>query len=152
MFGINKHFSCLMISLTVFGLITAPYAYSEQNEIRSLHDMSTFERWSNGNMVFAVAIAPKEHDAKEFTEEYIKEMDSQSHTTQYFTEESLREMLPYLWPAHISVDWCEGKDIQRGVVVFDNKDIVFWHSCAPELIVFEGKEYPGSFGFKKDNQ
>ena len=104
MMGINKHFSWPMIFLTVLGLTTADKAYPQQDEIRRLHNMSTFERWSKGNVVFAVAIVPQEHDTQEFTEEYIRKMSSQSNTTKYFTAESLREMLPYLWPAHIRVD------------------------------------------------
>ena len=93
-------------------------------------DLSPQDRWLQGQSVFTVAIAP------------------QTLRTQYFSPESLKGSLPRLWPWHIKADWCEGKEKQRGVVVLKNRDVIFWHSCAAGLIVFEGEKYPGSFGFK----
>lgn len=97
------------------------------------HDMSPRDRWLRGQSVFTVAIAP------------------QILTTQYFSAESLKESLPRLWPAHIRADWCKGKAKQQGVVVLKNEDVIFWHSCAADLIVFEDDKYPGSFGFKESD-
>ena len=93
------------------------------------HDRCMHDVWIRGQSVFAIGIAPQAHD------------------THYFTSDSLRRILPHLYPAHIRSDWCKDKDMQRGVVVFSNGDVVFWHSCAPKRIFFEGTDYPGTFGF-----
>jgi hypothetical protein len=94
-----------------------------------LGDASPYDRWSRDQSVFSVAIAPQEL------------------TAPYFSPESLKRLMPDLSPARIRADWCDGKERQRGVVVFTGGDVVFWHSCAPGLIVFEGNQYPGSFSF-----
>ena len=108
-------------------LLSAGTTYSQPAE----PDMSPHDRWVRGQSVVTVAIAP--HPL----------------STQYFSAEHLKESLPRLWPAHIRANWCEGKERQRGVVVIGNGDVIFWHSCAANLIVFEGDTYPGSFGFKE---
>ena len=66
---------------------------------------------------------------------------------QYFTSESLEEALPRLWPAHILANWCKSEWKQRGVIVLKNKEVIFWHSCAMDLIVFEGDRVE-SYGFR----
>ena len=114
------------LCMTPLVLVSAAASHSQLAE----HDMSPQDRWLRGQSVFTIAIAP------------------QALSTQYFSAEYLKQSLPRLWPAHIRADWCEGKDRQRGVVVLRNGDVIFWHSCAVDLIVFEGDEYPGSFGFK----
>ncbi len=112
-------------------LLLAP-AIAAKSGQRTLSDVSTHDRWLRGQSVFAVAIAP------------------QKLTTPFFSPESLKRSLPNLYPAHIRADWCQGKERQRGVVVLTNGAVVFWHSCAAGLIVFEGGQYPGSFAFKKE--
>ena len=97
-----------------------------------LGELSPYDRWSRGQSVLSVAIAPQEL------------------RTPYFSPESLKRSLPDLYPARIRADWCDGKERQRGVVVFTNGDVVFWHSCAPGLISFDGDHYPGSFVFKEE--
>ena len=99
---------------------------------QSLGDVSTYDRWRRDQAVLSVSMAPQEL------------------RTPYFSPESLKRSLPDLYPAHIRADWCDGKERQRGVVVFTNGDVVFWHSCAPGLISFEGDQYPGTFSFKED--
>ncbi len=119
---------CLTTCALLFLLFSAMAAQSDQ---KSLGDISPFDRWSQGQSVFAVAIAP------------------QKLTTPFFSPESLKRSLPNLYPALIRADWCQGGERQRGVVVFTNGDVVFWHSCAAGLIVFDGEQYPGTFGFKE---
>ena len=97
-----------------------------------LGDVSPYDRWRRDHFVLRVAIAPQEL------------------RTPYFSPESLKRSLPALYPARIRADWCDGQERQRGVVVFTNGDVVFWHSCAPGLISFEGDQYPGSYSFKKE--
>ena len=99
---------------------------------QNLADLSPYDRWSRGQSVFRVAVAPR------------------ALKTPYFSPESLERSLPDLYPARIRADWCDGKERQHGVVVFTNGDVVFWHSCAPGLISFEGDHYPGSFSFNKE--
>ena len=115
------------VILLVFASTATAYSQIEG------HDLSPQQRWLRGQSVFAVAIAP------------------QPLTTQYFSAKSLKESLPRLWPAHIIADWCKGKEKQRGVIVLENGDVIFWHSCAANLIVFEGDKYPGAFGFEKSD-
>ncbi len=112
-------------------LLLAP-AIAAQSGQKTLGDMSAYDRWLRGQSVFAVAIAP------------------QVLTTPFFSPESLKRSLPDLYPALIRADWCQGKEKQRGVVVFTNGDVVFWHSCAAGLILFEGDRYPGSFSIKEE--
>ena len=76
--------------------------------------------------------------------------DSPDGSTPYFTAESLRDGLPRMFPAKISNDWCEGKWKQRGVIVLENKKVIFWYSCKKDLIVFEGEKYFGSFEIRKE--
>ncbi len=112
-------------------LLLAPTIAAQSGQ-QSLSDVSTYDRWSRGQSILSVAMAPQEL------------------RTPYFSPESLEKSLPDLYPARIRADWCDGQERQRGVVVFTNGDVVFWHSCAPELIVFEGDQYPGSFAFKDE--
>ncbi len=111
-------------------LLLAPVIAAQSGQ-QTLSDVSTYDRWLRGQSVFAVAIAPQEL------------------TTPFFSPESLKRSLPSLWPAHIRADWCQGKEKQRGVVVLTNGDVVFWQSCAAELIYFEGDQYPGTFAVKE---
>ena len=113
----------LLTSVPVFAIYAGP---------QSLGDLSPYDRWSRGQSVLHVAVAPEEL------------------RTPYFSPESLKRSLPNLYPALIRADWCEGKERQRGVIVFTNRDVVFWHSCAAGLIIFEGDQYPGSFSFKEE--
>ncbi|MDH3691432.1 MAG: hypothetical protein OEU36_18485 [Gammaproteobacteria bacterium] len=119
--------------LTFCAILLVPLPAITAHSQLEEHDLSPRDRWLQGQSVFTVAIAP------------------QNLTTQYFSAESLRESLPRLWPAHIMADWCKGKEKQHGVVVLKNTDVVFWHSCAADFIVFEGDKYPGSFGFKESD-
>lgn len=112
-------------------LFLAPTIAAQSSQHR-LGDVSMHDRWLRGQSVFAVAIAP------------------QKLTTPFFSPESLKRLLPNLGPALIRADWCQGKEKQRGVVVLTSGDVVFWHSCAVGLIVFEGDQYPGSFAFKEE--
>ncbi len=116
--------SCALLLL----LVPAIAAQSGQQR---LSDHSPYDRWVRGQSVFAVAIAP------------------QRLTTPFFSPESLKRSLPNLYPAHIRADWCRGKEMQRGVVVLANGDVVFWHSCAAGMIVFEGDQYPGSYAVRE---
>ena len=70
--------------------------------------------------------------------------------TPYFTAESLEEALPRLHPAHIQANWCEGQWKQRGVIVLENREVLFWYSCKKGFIGIEGEgDYrQGSYGFK----
>lgn len=92
----------------------------------------------------------------EYTKEYYKiftiaiSADEESKSTNYFTVESLKESIPFLWPAHILLNWCENASKQKGVIVLENKDVIFWHSCKKDFIVFEGKTYGGSYSFAKE--
>ncbi len=95
---------------------------------------TTWQRVSGDQKVLTVAVSPDLPDGK----------------ASYFTAESLKEALPRLWPAHILKNWCEGKWQQRGVIVLESKEVIFWHSCEKDLIVFEGEKYFGSFGFRKE--
>lgn len=127
-FGHNGevNFSRLTSCALLLFFVSAIAAQSQQE----LGNTSTHDKWLRGQSVLTVAIAP------------------QTLTTQYFSPESLKKSLPRLYPAHIRADWCKGKEKQRGVVVLKNGDVIFWHSCAAGLIVFEGEEYFGTFGFK----
>lgn len=113
-------------------LVTIAPVVSVQAGAQSLGDVSPYDRWRRDQSVLSVTIAP------------------QQLRTPYFSPESLKRLLPDLSPARIRADWCDGKERQRGVVVFTNGDVVFWHSCAVELIVFEGDQYPGSYSFKNE--
>ena len=99
---------------------------------KSLNDMTMWERLVGKKKVFAIATAPGIPKGK----------------TPYFTSKSLEKKLPSLYPAHISIKWCDGKWKQRGAIVLDNKDVIFWHSCENNLIIFEGKKYFGSYTFQ----
>ena len=121
--------ACLTSCALLFLLAPAIAAQSGQE---TLSDVSTYDRWSRGQSVFAVAVA------------------RQKLTTPFFSPESLKRSLPNLYPALIRADWCQEREKQRGVVVLTNGDVVFWHSCAAGLIAFEGDQYPGTFGFKEE--
>jgi len=95
---------------------------------------TTWQRVTEDQKVFTVAVSPDLPDGK----------------APYFTAESLKEALPRLWPAHILQNWCEGKWQQKGVIVLENKEVIFWHSCEKDLIVFEGEKYFGTFGFRTE--
>jgi len=96
---------------------------------KRLGDMTMWERLTSNQKIFTVAVSPNE-------------------SASYFTAESLKDALPRLHPAHILANWCKGKPKQTGVVVLENKDVMFWYSCQEGLIVFEGDKYYGSYGFK----
>ena len=113
-------------------LVTIAPVVSVQAGPQRLGDVSPYDRWRRDQSVLSVAIAP------------------QQLRTPYFSPESLKRLLPDLYPALIRADWCDGQEEQRGVVVFTNGDVVFWHSCAPGLISFEGDQYPGSYSFKNE--
>ena len=119
-----------LVSCTLLFLLAATLGAASDQQ--SLNDASPFDRWSQGHSVFAVAVAPQEL------------------ATPFFSAASLQQLLPDLYPARIRADWCQAKEKQRGVVVLSNGDIVFWHSCAPGLISFEGHQYPGTYGFKAE--
>ena len=122
----RAHYSYIVVLLLTLSSATALSAE------RSLNDASPYDRWSRGQSLLSVAVAPQ-----------------LMSTQPYFTADSLKQKIANLHPAHIRADWCRGKEKQRGVVVFTNGDVVFWYSCAPERIVFEGDAYPGAFGFIK---
>ena len=126
------HLACTALLVTIAPVV------SVQAGPQSLGDVSPYDRWRRDQSVLSVVIAP------------------QQLRTPYFSPESLKRSLPDLYPAHIRADWCDGQEEQeeqeeqRGVVVFTNGDVVFWHSCAPGLISFEGDQYPGSYSFKNE--
>ena len=107
--------------------VVSTLCLAEQNQ----KIQTTWQYASNNQNIFAVAVSP----------------DVPEGISPYFTAESLKELLPDLWPAKILAAWCEGQWKQTGVVVLENKDIIFWHSCQKNLVVFEGRHL-GSYGFK----
>lgn len=118
-----KRLSLLLLCAAIgAGLLLAP-----QGRAQSAHDTSAHDSWLRGRSVLTVAVAP------------------QQLANPDFSAQSLAASLPRMHPAHIRADWCNDQERQRGVVVLDNHDVVFWHSCATDLIVFEGDAYPGSF-------
>src|SRR6267142_253630 len=86
-------------------------------------DLSMWERISRQQNILVVAVTPGFPAGK----------------TPYFTADSLRNALPQLWPAHVLAitKWCEKAPIQSGVIVLENKDVIFWRSCEKGLIVFD---------------
>ena len=108
--------------------VASTLCLAEQNQ----KHLTTWQYASNNQNIFAVAVSP----------------DVPEGISPYFTAESLKELLPDLWPAKIRAAWCEGQWKQTGVIVLENKDIIFWHSCTKNLVAFEGK-YRGWYGFKR---
>ena len=55
-------------------------------------------------------------------------------TTRYFTSESLREALPKLRLGEAEIKFGDRKIWESGVIVLNNKEVLFWTTCRKNFI------------------